>query len=102
AAQRGAKLELVLLGESFEALPPGAEDLLNELAPMIRRRGFAADRADYAGALATADVVVSTARHEFFGISVCEAMAAGCTPFVPRRLAYPELVPRELHGGSVY
>ncbi len=39
-----------------------------------------------------ADVVVSTAKHEFFGITVMEAADAGAFPVVPNSLAYPELL----------
>ena len=35
---------------------------------------------------------VSAAAHEFFGIAVVEAMAAGCVPVLPTRQSYPELV----------
>lgn len=85
-------LELVLLGERYAALPEGVEPLLAELAPWIAVDGFQASWDDYVRELGRTDVVVSTARHEFFGIAVAEAMAAGCTPLVPDRLAYPELV----------
>ena len=39
------------------------------------------------------DWVLSTARHEFVGMAVTEALVAGCLPWLPSRLAYPELVP---------
>jgi glycosyltransferase involved in cell wall biosynthesis len=42
--------------------------------------------------LQQADVIVSTARHEFFGLSVLEAMSAGVVPLLPNRLSYPELL----------
>jgi len=42
--------------------------------------------------LQQADVIVSTANHEFFGISVVEAIAAGAFPLVPNRLSYPEII----------
>jgi glycosyltransferase involved in cell wall biosynthesis len=102
ALRRGAKLELVLLGETFETLPPGTSEILSELAPIVRRLGFLADRAQYVDELRGSDVVVSTARHEFFGVSIAEAMAAGCAPLAPRRLAYPELVPEAMHARCLH
>jgi glycosyltransferase involved in cell wall biosynthesis len=68
------------------------EEARQRFAPAIRRWGFVADREDYRAALAACDVVVSTAAHEFFGISVVEAVAAGAFPVVPDRLAYPEVL----------
>ena len=53
----------------------------------------AADEAEYGALLHRADVVVSTAIHEFFGVSVVEAIYCGCFPVLPNRLAYPELIP---------
>ena len=50
---------------------------------------------DYHAALNRADWVLSTARHEFFGMAVAEALLAGCLPWLPNRLSYPELVPPE-------
>jgi len=96
AVRSGNELELVLLGERFSATPPGLEPLLSELAPHIVHEGYAPDRASYASLLGTCDVVASTALHEFFGMSVAEGLAAGCTPLVPNRLAYPEVLGEEL------
>jgi len=84
--------ELVLLGERFSATPPGLEPLLSELASQVVHEGFAPDRATYASLLGSCDVVASTARHEFFGMAVAEGLAAGCTPLVPNRLSYPEVL----------
>jgi glycosyltransferase involved in cell wall biosynthesis len=52
-------------------------------------------REEYAGWLRRADVAVSTAIHEFFGIAVIEAVRAGCRPLLPAKLSYPELFPEE-------
>ena len=62
-----------------------------ELGDRIVDWGWQASRADYEAALSRADVVVSTAEHEFFGIAMVEAVAAGAFPLLPRRLAYPEV-----------
>lgn len=54
--------------------------------------GYIESRDAYRMALREADVIVSTAIHEFFGLSVVEAVAAGVYPLVPKRLAYPEVL----------
>ncbi len=52
-------------------------------------------RAEYEALLRRAQVVVSTSRQEFFGVSVVEAVHAGAHPLVPDRLVYPEWFPEE-------
>ncbi|MCP4709148.1 MAG: glycosyltransferase family 4 protein [Planctomycetes bacterium] len=52
--------------------------------------------------MARSDIVVSTARHEFYGLSVLEAAAARCYPLLPNRLSYPELIPTSIHGQILY
>ncbi|GBD22942.1 hypothetical protein HRbin29_00589 [bacterium HR29] len=56
-----------------------------------------AEREVYGRLLAQSDIVVSTSRHEFFGVATVEAMYAGCIPVAPRRYNYPALVPEEWH-----
>lgn len=102
AHDRGVRLELVLLGETFESTPADTVALLAELAPIIHHHGFAPTRAEYARRLGECDLVVSTARHDFFGMSVIEGLAAGCTPLLPERLSYPEVLAADLHEGSLY
>ena len=59
---------------------------------MIERWGFQETADDYWSALAEADLFLSTAEHEFFGLSAVEAIAAGLYPVFPNRLSYPELL----------
>ena len=56
----------------------------------------------YVEALSRADVVVSTAFHEFFGVAVVEAIAAGAFPILPNRLSYPELIPSAYNQTCLY
>ena len=88
----GGALELVLLGERSGRLPEGVGDELDALRAHVAHAGFVDSFDDYARMLGTCDVVASTATHEFFGIAVCEALAAGCLPLLPNRLAYPEVL----------
>ena len=48
--------------------------------------------------LLSSDVVVSVADHDYFGVAVVEAIAAGCVPVLEHRLAYPERIPQAFHG----
>jgi len=99
---RGGELELVLVGERGARMPEGVEGELDELAPQIAHSGFVDSRAEYLALLGTCDLVVSTALHEFYGIAVGEALAAGCAALLPNRLAYPELLPRGWHAAGLY
>jgi glycosyltransferase involved in cell wall biosynthesis len=89
---RGVEFRLDVVGQQFRSRPSVFDRAKQLLADRIGRWGYQHSRAEYQAALAEADVIVSTARHEFFGISVCEAIAAGAYPVLPRRLAYPELL----------
>lgn len=59
-------------------------------------------RDDYVRLLGRSSIVVSTAVHEFFGVAMVEAMAAGAVPLLPRALSYPEIVPRRFHDAVLY
>jgi len=73
-----------------------------ELGDRVLHLGYIARREEYLDRVAGADIVVSTARHDFFGVAVVEAMFLGCLPVLPRALAYPEIVPAHLHPELLY
>lgn len=93
----GAPFRLILAGERFEVQPPAFETAFRRYADRILHYGYADDLPEYARLLHRADVVVSTARHEFFGVAIMEAIRCGCHPLLPNRLTYPELIPERLH-----
>lgn len=101
-AEHGADVQLVLLGERFGATPPSLAALLERHGPRVTQAGFVADRLAYAHLLWQSDIVLSTARHDFFGVAVAEAMACGCLPILPRDLAYPERLPPERRSQLLY
>ena len=98
----GCEFNLVMLGEQFRDAPPAFAQVEARLGHRITHAGFAENRDDYWRLLANCDVVVSTAIQENFGIGVIEAVLAGCQPLVPRRLAYPEVIPSEFHPLCLY
>ncbi|HLU47050.1 MAG TPA: DUF3524 domain-containing protein, partial [Planctomycetota bacterium] len=100
--RRGAAFEVAVCGESFGKVHPAFERLEAELSPRIRHLGFIESADDYRRLVADSDIVVSTARHEYFGVSVVEAMVLGCLPVLPAKLSYPEIVPPHLHPLFLY
>lgn len=88
-----------VIGQQFRAYP----DEFNVLEDILRTRrpeslgqwGFVEDRLLYEQILDEADFVLSTAIHDFQGLSILEAVQRGCRPLLPSRLAYPEWFPGE-------
>jgi glycosyltransferase involved in cell wall biosynthesis len=101
-ADEGVAFRVALAGENFRVQPAEFEEARGRLGNRLVHYGYAASEVDYARLLWDADIVLSTAIHEFFGVSVVEAIYCGCTPVLPRRLSYPELIPPELHERCLY
>ena len=93
----GVPFQLILAGKHFQEQPEEFEQAFERYAERILHYGYAEDFAEYSRLLHRADIVVSTARHEFFGVAVQEAIYCGCHPVLPNRLSYPELIPETHH-----
>jgi len=87
----GFKFRLSVIGEKTIGTPKcfiwAKERFKNE----IINWGFLPSRDDYIKCLQDGDIIVSTSKHEFFGLSIFEAVSAGCLPILPNRVVYPEL-----------
>jgi glycosyltransferase involved in cell wall biosynthesis len=97
----GWDLRVALAGSNIRQQAQEFEAARQRLGARVVHYGWA-DRDTYARLLWQADVVVSTAIHEFFGIAVVEAIYCGCFPVLPRRLAYPEVLPAGAHEQCLY
>jgi glycosyltransferase involved in cell wall biosynthesis len=94
---------LHLLGRRFRRTPAAFDDLEALLPPGHPERGLVGrieDADAYRERLAAGGIALSTALHEFQGLSVLEAAALGCVPCVPDRLAYPEWIPADCRAPS--
>lgn len=101
-AGKGLDFRVAILGENFVRVPPEFEEGCQRLGERIVQFGYAESLAEYARWLWQADIVVSTAIHEFFGAAVVEAMYCGCLPILPWRLTYPQFVPEEYRARCLY
>jgi len=93
--RREQPYRLSVVGESFRRYPRVFDDIRERFGHRLQHWGFLEQRADYDQLLADADIVLSTALHDFQGLSMLEAMASGCVALAPDRLAYREYVPAD-------
>ena len=96
--ESGHRFRLILAGKHFEDKPYEFEEAFERYADRILHYGYAEDFEEYSSLLHRADIVVSTALHEFFGIAMMEAIHCGCHPVLPNKLSYPELIPESHHS----
>lgn len=88
-------LTVHVVGQSFRQVP----EEMPVIHALLQQRGWCGtwgyqdDRQEYQRLLATSQFVLSTSEHDFQGLSILEAVAEGCIPILPARLAYPEYFP---------
>ena len=100
-AAEGYEFELYALGEVERGGEKAHGRLKSRLADRILLSG-PQTYDTYRQALRRSDLAISTARHEFFGLAIAEAITAGARPVVPDRLAYPEIVPDRFSSQFLY
>jgi glycosyltransferase involved in cell wall biosynthesis len=88
---RRISFKLIVLGEEFKTTPACFDEARKQFSGEILHFGYTESYSEYVRLLQQGDIVVSTAKHEFYGIAVIEAVRAGCVPLLPARLSYPEL-----------
>lgn len=101
-AETHPEFRLDIIGETFPDVPPIFAEAHRRLHGRIDAFGHQTHREEYERILQRADIWVSTADHEFFGLAAVEAAAAGVFPLVPRRLAYPEVLDDTAHPECFY
>ena len=91
----GYRLSVHVMGQSFREVPDCFTEFRKNHADFVATWSHQPVE-EYRRVLAGADIVVSAALHDFQGLGMLEAIAAGCIPVAPQRMAYPEYMPQEL------
>lgn len=82
-----------IVGQRFRKTPAVFEEMRGVLSNHIGTWGYVEDMETYRNLVRSSHVAISTALHDFQGLAILEATAAGCIPCVPDRLAYREFIP---------
>jgi len=92
--KQGLAIDFYFAGQQFRQRPPEFDAIKqcveNSACLVLKQFGFVADGNHYQDLLRSCDVALSTAIHDFQGLAVLQAVAAGCVPLVPDRLCYPQ------------
>lgn len=98
----GYDFQLALLGENFRQEPTEFRAARAHFGSRVIQYGFSESFEAYAGILWQADYVISTAKQDFFGIAVCEAIYCRCVPLLANRLNYPHLLPESAYNACLF
>lgn len=93
--QKGINFELYILGQSFRNKPDCFKNATKEFEKELQVFGYQS-RELYDEIMKKVDIVISSALHDFQGLSMLEAILNGCIPIAPNRVAYPEYIESNL------
>lgn len=88
--QKNIDFKLIVMGQQFRQSPDIFKQAKTQFNDYILCWGEQ-PKQEYLSWLAKGEFVVSSAIHEFQGLSVMEAVQYGAIPIIPNRLSYPEL-----------
>jgi len=98
--EMGIDFRAHIVGQRFRRTPPVFNEIREALEGHIGAWGYVEDEEEYRQLMQQSHVVLSTSLHDFQGLSILEATAAGCIPLVPNRLAYREFIPEKFRYAS--
>ena len=92
--KRQCELTVSIVGQQFRQQPPAFAKIKTLLDKsdclQLAHWGYLPERCDYENLLDAAHIVLSTADHDFQGLSILEAVSHGALPVLPHALVYPE------------
>ena len=93
---------LIVIGESFGNSPKIFEQAKVEFDKHIIKWDYQKSINDYIDCLFMSDIIPVTSNHDFFGISVMEAVFCNVWPILPDRLSYKELFKNKGYIENIY
>ncbi|MEZ4754117.1 MAG: DUF3524 domain-containing protein [Bdellovibrionota bacterium] len=94
--------QLAVLGDQPGNETEEVKAFRKKLGSKIVHWGFVENRSDYISWLWAADIIPLTSIHDFFGISVIEAVYCNTYPILPSRLSYPEIFAGDIFADCFY
>lgn len=98
---KAVPFRLAVLGEQYPAMPDIFKAVPSLFEEQLVAYGYG-DYDTYLHWLNETDILPVTSNHDFFGISVMEAVHCGATPLLPKRLTYPDLYDAKAHPEFFY
>ncbi|MCK5450972.1 MAG: DUF3524 domain-containing protein [Candidatus Omnitrophica bacterium] len=99
---RNIDFNVAFLGECFNQVPEIFLKAKKHLKENIVHFGYVKNQVEYIAWLRKADIIPVTSHHDFFGVSIIQAISCECIPLLPKRLSYPELVPIKEYPDNFY
>ena len=96
------EFNLIVIGESFGNSPKIFDKAKIEFENHIIKWGYQRSIEDYVDCLYKSDIIPVTSNHDFFGISVMEAVFCDVWPILPDRLSYKELFKNKGYNKNIY
>ena len=100
--EEGMQFELLMLGKGREKFLDRNPKILDSLKNHIVIDDHIEDKEEYFAKIKSSHLLPVFSKHDFFGVSVVEAIAAGVHPLLPNRLAYPEHISPQNFPGCYY
>jgi len=100
--KKGIPFRLAVAGKHYKKFPEIFKEAQTRLSKELVHFGYIEQESVYREMVARAGIIVSSALHDFFGLSVAETILAGARPVLPNRLNYPWLVPAPYHERCLY
>ncbi|MCS6819433.1 MAG: glycosyltransferase [Chitinophagales bacterium] len=101
-AEHGIEFKLAVLGEATKDYPSVFDHAKEVLSEYIVQWGYVQDEKEYASWLWKADLLPVTAFDDNCLSSVIEAAYCNTVPLLPKRLAYPEILPAQYQHTFFY